>query len=134
MAEKDEKLRGFTVKDRRTIATDETSDSAGTAAEAEEPSEPGAPPMSPQGDRPLPEIDFSTFILSLATSAFYQLGQLPHPDTQKTELNLPLAKQTIDMLGMLQAKTRGNLSHDEDRLLENVLYDLRLKYVEASKT
>src|SRR5437899_2584855 len=79
-----------------------------------------APPGEPDPER-LPEIDFSTFLLSLATSAFYHLGQLPHPDTQKAEINLPLAKQTIDMLGMLQGKTRGNLSHDEDRLLENVL-------------
>src|SRR5262245_28921839 len=131
MTENDEKTRGFTVKDRRTVGAEEKP--AGGAKEAEPRAEERAEPVSPEGDRPLPEIDFSTFILSLATSAFYHLGQLPHPDTQKTELNLPLAKQTIDMLGMLQAKTRGNLSHDEDRLLENVLYDLRLKYVEASK-
>ena len=81
----------------------------------------------------LPAIDFSTFILSMATSAFYHLGQLPHPESEKPELNLPMAKQTIDILAVLQGKTRGNLSRDEDQLLENLLYDLRLKYVEVAK-
>jgi hypothetical protein len=84
-------------------------------------------------DETLPDIDFATFVLSMASSAFLHLGQMPHPDTQKTEPNLPLAKQTIDILGMLQGKTRGNLSRDEEQLLENLLYDLRLRYVEAAK-
>jgi len=84
-------------------------------------------------DETLPDIDFATFVLSMASSAFLHLGQMPHPDTQKAETNLPLAKQTIDILGMLQGKTRGNLSRDEEQLLENLLYDLRLRYVEAAK-
>jgi uncharacterized protein DUF1844 len=84
-------------------------------------------------DQDLPEIDFATFVLSLASSALLHLGQMPDPDTKKTESNLPMAKQTIDILAMLQGKTRGNLSRDEEQLLENLLYDLRLKYVEAAK-
>ena len=84
-------------------------------------------------DETLPDIDFATFVLSMASSAFLHLGQMPHPDTQKAELNLPMAKQTIDILEMLQGKTRGNLSRDEEQLLENLLYDLRLRYVEAAK-
>ena len=86
-----------------------------------------------ESGRDLPEIDFNTFVLSMASSALLHLGQMPHPDTQKAEANLPLAKQTIDILAMLQGKTRGNLSRDEEQLLENLLYDLRLKYVEAAK-
>jgi uncharacterized protein DUF1844 len=84
-------------------------------------------------DQDLPEIDFATFVLSLASSVLLHLGQMPDPDTKKTESNLPMAKQTIDILAMLQGKTRGNLSRDEEQLLENLLYDLRLKYVEAAK-
>ena len=81
----------------------------------------------------MPEIDFGTFIMSLASAALGHLGELPHPERQAPEANLPLAKQTIDILGMLQGKTRGNLSRDEEQLLENLLYDLRLRYVEAAK-
>lgn len=84
-------------------------------------------------EKELPEIDFATFVLSMASSALLHLGQMPDPDTQKTQANLPMAKQTIDILAMLQGKTRGNLSRDEEQLLENLLYDLRLKYVEAAK-
>jgi uncharacterized protein DUF1844 len=84
-------------------------------------------------DETLPDIDFATFVLSMASSAFLHLGEMPDPDTQQKQPNLPLAKQTIDILGMLQGKTRGNLSRDEEQLLENLLYDLRLRYVEAAK-
>jgi hypothetical protein len=78
------------------------------------------------------QIDFYTFILSLAASAFVHLGDAPHPETSKTEPNLLLAKQTIDILGMLQEKTRGNLTQEEEGFLENLLSDLRLKYVAKS--
>jgi hypothetical protein len=78
------------------------------------------------------EIDFTTFCISLASSAFVHLGDVPHPESQEVAPNLILAKQTIDLLGMLQAKTRGNLTAEEDRLLEHVLADLRLRYVAKS--
>ncbi len=78
------------------------------------------------------EIDFTTFCVSLASSAFVHLGDMPHPESQKTEPDLVLAKQTIDLLGMLQAKTRGNLSDEEAKLLEHLLADLRLRYVARS--
>jgi hypothetical protein len=84
----------------------------------------------------LPEIDFGTFVMSLASSALVHLGEIGHPDladSAKLESNLPLAKQTIDMLGMLQEKTRGNLNNEEQQLLTNLLYDLRMKYVAATK-
>lgn len=81
----------------------------------------------------LPVIDFATFIMSLSHSALMHLGQVPHPEGQSTEVDLPLAKQTIDLVGLLEQKTKGNLTGDEERLLGQVLYELRMKYLELSK-
>lgn len=81
----------------------------------------------------LPHIDFATFILSLGHSALMHLGEAPHPETDRIERDLPLAKQDIDLLGLLEEKTKGNLSGDEERLITQLLYDLRMRYVEASK-
>jgi hypothetical protein len=91
--------------------------------------------VSPEGTEndPLPTIDFATFILSLSHSALMHLGEAPHPDTNRVEPNLPLAKQNIDLLGLLEEKTKGNLTGDEERLLAQVLFDLRMRYVERSK-
>jgi hypothetical protein len=80
----------------------------------------------------LPSIDFSTFILSLIGSAHVHLGDAPGPDG-RAEPDLELARQTIDVLGILQDKTKGNLSGEEERLLDQALYDLRMRYVEVSK-
>jgi hypothetical protein len=85
------------------------------------------------GDDVLPHVDFSTFILSLSHSALMHLGEAPSPETGKLEQDLALARQTIDLLGMLEEKTRGNLAGDEERLLAQILYDLRIRYVERSK-
>ena len=75
-------------------------------------------------------IDFYTFILSLGSSALIHLGDAPHPETgESLPLNLPVAHQTIDILSMLQEKTRGNLTPAEEKFLENLLADLRLRYV-----
>jgi hypothetical protein len=81
----------------------------------------------------LPQIDFGTFVMSLASSVLVHLGEIKHPERADDERNLPLAKQTIDILGMLQEKTRGNLSREESELIENLLYDLRMKYVAQDK-
>jgi hypothetical protein len=74
-------------------------------------------------------IDFTTFVLSLGSSAFVHLGDVPHPDSNTAQPDLLLAKQTIDILGMLQEKTRGNLTPEEEGFLQSVLSDLRLRYV-----
>ncbi len=74
----------------------------------------------------------STFIFSLSSSALVHLGEIPEPQTNRTEVDLPIAKQIIDTLGMLQEKTKGNLDQDEERLLKSVLYDLRMRYVQKS--
>ena len=81
-----------------------------------------------------PVIDFSTFVLSLSTSALMHLGAMPAPEGVTQEVSLALAKQTIDILAMLEQKTRGNLTGEEERLLHEVLVDLRLRYVHAEKT
>ena len=76
-------------------------------------------------------MDFNTFIMSLSTSALLHMGALP--DAEGIEKNLPMAKHTIDCLAMLEDKTKGNLSGEEERLLNEVLYDLRMRFVSASK-
>ena len=81
----------------------------------------------------LPSIDFATFIISMSHSALIQLGEAAHPDTGEIEPNVSLARQTIDLLGMLEEKTKGNLTGDEERLLSQVLYDLRMRCVEQEK-
>jgi hypothetical protein len=89
--------------------------------------------MSTPDDGALPSIDFATFVVSLSHSAMLHLGQAPHPDTNAVEASLPLAKQTIDLLGILEEKTKGNLTGAEERLLTQILFDLRMLYVEAEK-
>jgi hypothetical protein len=76
-------------------------------------------------------IDFASFLLSLGSSALVHLGELEHPDHPGLSKNLALAKQSLDILAMLQDKTRGNLSAEESKLLEQLLYELRIKYVAA---
>lgn len=80
----------------------------------------------------MPEINFITFLLSLNSSALVHLGQHPDPTSGTTDKNLPVAKQTIDVIAMLEEKTRGNLNEEEKRLLTNVLYELRLLYVKET--
>jgi hypothetical protein len=85
-------------------------------------------------DERKPAIDFYTFVLSLGSSAFVHLGDAPHPETgQPVPANLQLAQQTIDLLDMLREKTRGNLTEEEQKFLENLLMDLRLRYVSKAQ-
>ncbi len=80
----------------------------------------------------LPEVTFSTFVMSLASSAFVHLGEVPNPETGKVEKNDDLARNTIDVLTMLDDKIRGGLTPEESRLLRDVLYELRMKFVARS--
>jgi hypothetical protein len=82
----------------------------------------------------LPGVDFSTFVLSLSHSALVAMGDAPNPETGHLDKSLPLARQTIDFISMLEEKTRGNLTGDEERLVGQILYDLRMRYVELSKS
>jgi hypothetical protein len=124
MASKEEPGRGFTVVDRR-ASSGERAPEAPSAA---------TPPQGEPQAEPLP-IDFAGFVLSLATSALYHMGFVgdPEGDQPPPAADLPLARQTIDTLEMLQLKTRGNLDSEETRLLEGVLYELHLRFVDVSK-
>jgi hypothetical protein len=82
-----------------------------------------------QSSSTLPIITFSTFIVSLNAAVLSNLGIIDEPGTRKRTKNLLLAKQTIDVLAMLEEKTRGNLTQEEATLLKSVLYDLRIIYV-----
>jgi hypothetical protein len=86
-----------------------------------------------QAEDLLPHVDFATFVLSLSHSALLHLGEAHHPETGQLEKDLSLARQTIDLIGMLEEKTRGNLTGDEERLIGQILFDLKMRYVEQSK-
>ena len=83
-------------------------------------------------DMPLPEITFTSFLISLGSSAFIHLGDIPDPATGETKKDVPLAKQTIDLLGLLREKTRNNLLEEEEKLFEHLLYDLRMRYIKET--
>jgi Domain of unknown function (DUF1844) len=136
MATGDSKGSGFTITDRRAFT--EEGDARGTAAAqaAVDKKVDSDPPDGPTATEPaigLPAVDFHTFVLSLGSSALLHLGELEHPDVGAPQMDLPLAKHTIDILAMLEEKTKGNLSPAEAKLIESLLYDLRLRFVELSK-
>lgn len=131
------------IKDRRRFNPDGTprqgSEPEGEEAErVREPASPGGqggpePAEDPREEAPPSgdmEINFSTFLLSLASSVQISLGLIPHPVSRKPEINLVSAKQTIDILGMLEQKTKGNLSAEEEPLIRQILYELRMIYVD----
>ena len=99
--------------------------------------EPKAEAVAKRADKPnveLPRIDFSTFVVSLSTSALYSLGLAANPEPGQVEPpNWEMARQTIDTLELLQEKTRGNLDTEEYKLLESLLYDLHLRFIESRK-
>jgi hypothetical protein len=135
-----EEGKGFTVQDRRRFSSD-TGESRDPASEEpsgsqkadSDRSDDNSPGERPSHAEPLPEINFSTFVISLSTQVLMNLGEIPNPLTNAPEEDIPVAKQMIDILGMLQEKTRGNLNAGESKLMEEILFDLRMKYVEAVK-
>jgi hypothetical protein len=143
-----EEEKGFTVKDRRAFSAE------GDMREdaAEETDAPQTEPREAEGqgaDQPetgtgaaeggaekqhrLPPVDFSSFILSMSSAALMHLGQIPDPQSGKRRQDLALARHTIDTLGMIQDKTKGNLSDEEQKLIDSVLTDLRLAFVQLNK-
>jgi hypothetical protein len=128
---------GFTVTDRRSFGEGgEPRPPEPSSSPAQPPAPapaPGAEAAPAGGTAHLPAVDFHTFVLSLGSSALLHLGELEHPDVGAPQKDLPLAKHTIDILVMLEEKTRGNLSPPEEKLITSLLYDLRLRYVEAQK-
>ena len=130
MSDKDKaKGDGFVIKDNR---SSQLSEEEAETHETQESSAPAETVTDQQNQQPF-QIDFSTFIMSLTSSAFYHLGDIADPETGKTETNLPAVHQTIDMLTMLRGKTQGNLNEEENKLLEQLIYELQMKYVAKTK-
>jgi hypothetical protein len=82
----------------------------------------------------LPPIDFSLYVSGYVSQAFVFLGKIPNPENGETSVNLPLAKHLIDILGMLEDKTQGNLTSEEESFLQHQLQTLRLNYVDVAKS
>ena len=133
--EKQEK-RGFKVEDRRRFSESgetltEAADSHHTGGSAPSVAPASADTASPRDAEPPPmDLSFSTFVISLSTQALAHLGEIEDPVERRRTIDLGAAKQLIDILGILKDKTKGNLDTMEAGLLDKVLYDLRLCYVE----
>jgi hypothetical protein len=137
MAEEAEKReKGFKVEDRRrfTSETGEPRESSETAApETRADAKVKEEPRQESSDKEVPEINFSTFVISFSTQALMHLGEIPNPLSGKVEKDVSVAKQMIDIVAMLREKTKGNLDQGENKLVEDVLFDLRMRYIEAVK-
>ncbi|RLB84357.1 MAG: DUF1844 domain-containing protein [Deltaproteobacteria bacterium] len=128
--------KDFIIKDRRVFTkgdqNQETTEESAKPSEEEGKASESAEAAAPEEDKTdfqLPKINFATFVFSLNSSVLLQLGLIEDPASGKKTKNLPLAKQTIDILSMLEEKTQGNLTKDEETMLKNILYDLRMLYV-----
>jgi len=130
--DKKEEEKSFVIRDRRFTAQKESAEEPKPKKEEEGTGEP--PPREDvlQEEAQVPEINFTNFLLSISTSALIQLGEVPDPVSKQSVKQLSSAKQTIDLIGMLQEKTKGNLSSEEEKLIEYILYDLRMRYVKAT--
>lgn len=137
----EEKGRGFKVEDRRRFSSEgelkpehrlNEAESA-QAPKAEAPPHQEEAPARPQAREAPSEMTFSAFIVGLSTEVLVHLGEIPDPVSGKPSRNLPGAQQLIDILGLLQQKTKGNLDADELHLLDTILFDLRMKYVEIAR-
>ncbi len=128
-----EEEKGFVIKDRRSF--DETGELKDTKleeeAKKEEPKDQA--PKKEAESPPLPEVNFNSLIFSLSSTVFFHLGEIADPQSGKKAKDLPLAKHTIDIIAMLKEKTEGNLTEEEKKFIENILTDLRWRYVNATK-
>jgi len=129
--EDEKKEKGFVIKDKRIF--DESGEARQGELKKEEATAENRPPERKREETAreeyVPEVTFSSFVLSLSTTVLYHFGDFPDPVTKKAEKNLAAAKQTIDMLNMLKIKTVGNLDNNEKELLEGILYELMMRYV-----
>lgn len=130
-----EEEKGYKVSDRRYLHMSEEEkaevrEEEATRRQAAQDYQEAAKEAAPEV--PLPEITFASFIISLSSSAFIHLGDMPDPATGEVKKNLSMAKQTIDLLGLLREKTRNNLLEEEEKLFDHLLYDLRMRYVKEA--
>jgi hypothetical protein len=143
--EESERTEGMKVTDKRRFTKEgetkegETSaagdqpqaESSHAAPEEESPQEPREKPTG-HGEPP-PPIDFSALVLSLANTALFQLGLIKASESDPVEKDFRGAKQTIDIIALLEEKTRGNLTEQEKMLISETLFQLRMAFVESSK-
>jgi len=137
-----EEEKEFQVRDRRAYLSGEGGEAPEKKTSEKKPSleEKARPASQPahsggtaeQGEGAFP-VNFSSFILSLATSALIHLGEEANPATGEKSIQLPMARQVIDLLSLLEEKTKGNLSKEEEALISQVLFTLRMKFVETEK-
>ena len=123
----DKEGEGFTIKDKRSSNQSDEEAKATDESQKKKQAAKEEPPAQAAGKEF--ELNFSTFVLSLTSSAFYHLGDIPDPMTGQKQENLPAVKQTIDILIMLQEKTKNNLDAEEAKLMEQLIYELQIKYV-----
>ncbi len=127
---KEEEDQGFSVKDKRLFSEDgKLREDVAEEARKEKEAKPHAAAPAQETPGMGPPIDFPSYILTYYTQGLVLLGEVPNPYTNKTEENLEGVRHTVDILGMLKEKTKGNLAAEEEKLLESVLYELRIKYM-----
>jgi len=127
--------KGFVIKDRRSY--DEKGElkeeKPDEKIEKKEEAEKKKVSTDEEQRVPLPEVNFNSLIFSLSSSALLHIGEIADPHTGEKRKDLALAKHTIDIIAMLKEKTKGNLDEEEEKFLENILTDLRWRYVKATK-
>jgi hypothetical protein len=129
-----EEEKGFIIKDRRSLDEKgelKEKESEGVKKKEEETKEQAAKEETQKP--PLPEANFTSLIFSLSSSALFHFGEIPDPTTGEKKQDLPLAKHAIDTISMLQEKTQGNLTEEEQKFLDSVLTDLKWRFVKAAK-
>lgn len=122
-----EQEQGFVIRDRRASGGAEAAPAAASPAKEAKPSV--AAPADPSQTAPSPPVTFSSFVISLGSSSLMLMGEQLDPQQPSMPVNLPQAKEIIDLLSVLEAKTKGNLTSDEQTVLRDMLYALRMKYV-----
>jgi len=130
--EEKKKESGFVVKDKRLFdesGKERSQEEKQSSSAGEKPNASGSSPSEPKQEYDYPQVTFTNFVLSLSTSALFHFGDFPEDEGGKTEKNLPAVKQTIDILDMLNEKTKGNLDDNEGKLIQGVLYELKMRYV-----
>jgi hypothetical protein len=128
-----EENKGFIIKDRRSLdEKGELKEKGSEEVKNEEEAKEQASQEETQKP-PLPEVNFTSLIFSLSSSALFHFGEIPDPNTGEKKQDLPLAKHAIDTISMLQEKTRGNLTEEEQKFLDSVLTDLKWRFVKAAK-
>jgi hypothetical protein len=131
---KEQEEQGFRITDKRGFREDGEARSPESSGKIEEQpsSEPASSTAKTPSDQeipPRPPIDFPAYVLSYYAQGMVLLGEVPNPDTNKKEEDVEAARNIIDILSMLEQRTKGNLTNDEQQLLEKVLYELRMRYM-----